>query len=161
MLAILALGGNLGNPRAQIEAATKALDAKPNLRVTRVSPLVESFAVTEQGVDETAPRYINGVVEVETSLNPQQLLSVTREIEIEAGRTRDIRWGSRTLDIDIVTYGDLTLATEELTIPHPRAHERAFVLTPWALMDEAAELPGHGKVAALAEPLADQVWEAK
>lgn len=160
MLAILALGGNLGNPREQINEATDALDKAQGIRVTARSPLVESFAVTEAGIDETAPRYLNGVVEVETTLEPEELLAKTRELEQAAGRTREKRWGPRTLDIDIIAYDRIDLKTESLTIPHPRAHERAFVLVPWSLMQPDAELPGRGKVADLAKPLADEVWLA-
>ena len=160
MLAILALGGNLGNPREQINEATDALDKAQGIRVTARSPLVESFAVTEAGIDETAPRYLNGVVEVETTLEPDELLAKTRELEQAAGRTREKRWGPRTLDIDIIAYDRIELKTESLTIPHPRAHERAFVLVPWSLMQPDAELPGRGKVADLAKPLADEGWLA-
>lgn len=160
MLAILALGGNLGNPREQITEATDALNRTQGIRVTARSPLVESFAVTEAGIDENAPRYLNGVVEVETSLEPEELLQKTRELEQAAGRTRETRWGPRTLDIDIIAYDRIDLKTDDLTIPHPRAHERAFVLVPWSLMQPDAELPGRGRVADLAKPLAEEVWLA-
>ncbi len=160
MLAILALGGNLGNPREQITEATDALNQMQGIRVTARSPLVESFAVTEAGIDENAPRYLNGVVEVETSLEPEELLQKTRELEQAAGRTRETRWGPRTLDIDIIAYDRIDLKTDDLTIPHPRAHERAFVLVPWSLMQPDAELPGRGRVADLAKPIAEEVWLA-
>ncbi len=158
MLAILALGGNLGNPREQITEATDGLNQTQGIRVTARSPLVESFAVTEAGIDENAPRYLNGVVEVETSLEPEELLQKTRELEQAAGRTRETRWGPRTLDIDIIAYDRIDLKTDDLTIPHPRAHERAFVLVPWSLMQPDAELPGRGRVADLAKPIAEEVW---
>lgn len=161
MLAILALGGNLGDPREQITEAIESLDAHAQIQVTETSPLVESFALTEAGIDESAPRYLNGVVEVETSLTPDALLQVIHEIEAEAGRTRDVRWGSRTLDIDIIVFGDVHQKSAKLTIPHPRAHERAFVLTPWALMRPDAVIPGRGRVAELAESFPGEVWEAK
>lgn len=160
MLAILALGGNLGDPREQITEAVAALNAHSEIEVIESSPLVESFALTEAGIDESAPRYLNGVVEVETSLNPDALLRVIHEIEAEAGRTREVRWGPRTLDIDIIVYGDVHQKTPELTIPHPRAHERAFVLTPWSLMRPNAVIPGRGKVAELAKSFPGEVWEA-
>jgi 2-amino-4-hydroxy-6-hydroxymethyldihydropteridine diphosphokinase len=160
MLAILALGGNLGDPREQITDAIAALDAHEDIRVTATSPLVESFALTEAGIDESAPRYLNGVVEVETELTPEQLLEATREIETRAGRIRDVRWGPRTLDIDIITFGEVHQTTPELTLPHPRAHERAFVLTPWSLMQPEAVIPGRGKVAELAKSFPGEVWEA-
>jgi 2-amino-4-hydroxy-6-hydroxymethyldihydropteridine diphosphokinase len=104
---------------------------------------------------------MNGVVQIMTTLKPKELLTEIRRIETEHGRIRIERWGSRTLDIDIVTYGDVLKATKDLTIPHPRAFERAFVLVPWALLDPQAILPGYGKVAELAEPLKEQVWLVK
>ena len=119
-----------------------------------------SEAITEAGIDESAPRYLNGVVEVETELTPEQLLEATREIETRAGRIRDVRWGPRTLDIDIITFGEVHQTTPELTLPHPRAHERAFVLTPWSLMQPEAVIPGRGKVAELAKSFPGEVWEA-
>lgn len=160
MLAILALGGNLGDPREQIAEAIIALGAHSEISVTLTSPLVESFALTEAGIDKSAPRFVNGVVEVETSLAPEELLQVIHEIEAEAGRTREVRWGPRTLDIDIIVFGDVHQKTKELTIPHPRAHERSFVLTPWSLMQPEAVIPGRGKVAELAKSFVGEVWEA-
>jgi len=74
------------------------------------------------------------------------------------GRIRLERWGSRTLDIDIITYGSLIKASKRLELPHPRAFQRSFVVVPWALMNPSAVLPGHGKVAELAEPLKHEVW---
>jgi 2-amino-4-hydroxy-6-hydroxymethyldihydropteridine diphosphokinase len=160
MRAILALGGNLGDPREQITEAIDALGKIAGVNVTATSPLVESFAVTESGIDETAPRYLNGVIEIETELTPEQLLEATRSIEAAAGRTREVRWGPRTLDIDIITFGDHHQRTETLTIPHPRAHERAFVLTPWSLMQPNAVIPGRGRVVELAASYVGEVWEA-
>jgi 2-amino-4-hydroxy-6-hydroxymethyldihydropteridine diphosphokinase len=87
-------------------------------------------------------------------------LQKTRELEQAAGRTRETRWGPRTLDIDIIAYDRIDLKTDDLTIPHPRAHERAFVLVPWSLMQPDAELPGRGRVADLAKPIAEEVWLA-
>lgn len=159
--AILAIGGNLGKRRKTIRSGLKALAATPGIKKVICSPLVESAAVTEVGVDETKPNYLNGVVQIETSLKPKELLSEIRRIETEHGRVRLERWGSRTLDIDIVTYGDVLKASKDLTIPHPRAFERAFVLVPWSLLDPNAVLPGYGLVAELAEPIKDQVWLAK
>lgn len=160
MLAILALGGNLGDPREQITEAIAALNSHEAISVTATSPLVESFALTEVGIDESAPRYLNGIVEVETTLSPEELLNATRIIETDAGRVRDVRWGPRTLDIDIITFGDVQQHTEDLTLPHPRAHERAFVLTPWSMMQPDAVIPGRGKVAELAKSYPGEVWEA-
>jgi 2-amino-4-hydroxy-6-hydroxymethyldihydropteridine diphosphokinase len=158
--AILALGGNLGDRKATIKAAIKDIKAIDGVTVIAKSPLYESFAATEDGPDETAPRYLNGVIEIETTLKPGNLLTEVRKIETAHGRVRLERWGSRTLDIDIITYGSLIKDGKRLTIPHPRAYQRAFVVVPWAAMDPNARLLGHGSVAALAEDLKSQVWEA-
>lgn len=157
--AILALGGNLGDRKATIKAAIKDIKALDGVAVLAKSPLYESFAATEDGPDELAPRYLNGVIEIETSLRPGELLTQLRKIETAHGRVRLERWGSRTLDIDIITYGGLIKDGKRLTIPHPRAYSRAFVVVPWAAMDPNAKLLGHGSVAALAEDLKSQVWE--
>ena len=158
--AILALGGNLGDRKATIKAAIKDIKALDGVEVISKSPLYESFAATEDGPDESAPRYLNGVIEIETTLKPGNLLTELRKIETAHGRVRLERWGSRTLDIDIITYGRLIKDGKRLTIPHPRAYQRAFVVVPWAAMDPSAKLLGHGSVAALAEDLKSQVWEA-
>ena len=157
--AILALGGNLGDRLQTIGDAISKIDAHPEISVKRESALYESFAMTSHGIDQTEPNYLNGVIEISTKLKPKQLLSALNEIENEFGRVRLERWAARTLDIDIITYGSELLETKSLIIPHPRAHERAFVLVPWAELDPEAVLPGHGKVAMLAQPLANQVWK--
>jgi 2-amino-4-hydroxy-6-hydroxymethyldihydropteridine diphosphokinase len=157
--AILALGGNLGDRKATIKAAIKDIKSIEGVEVISKSPLFESFAATAEGIDESAPRYLNGVIEIETSLKPGVLLTKVREIETKHGRVRLERWGSRTLDIDIITYGSVIKDGKRLTLPHPRAYSRAFVMVPWAAMDPNAKLLGHGSVAALAEDLRDQVWE--
>lgn len=156
--AVLALGGNLGDRKATIKSAIRALKQAEGVQVLKKSPLVESFAMTESGVDQARPNYLNGVLEIETTLKPGALLDLVRGIEQEHGRVRLERWGSRTLDIDIITYGQLIKSGKRLTIPHPRAYERAFVLVPWALMTPEAVLIGHGKVAELAERVKDEVW---
>ena len=158
--AVLALGGNLGDRKKTIKAAIRDIKAIEGVEVLKKSPLYESFAATENGPDELAPRYLNGVIEIETSLKPGQLLTEVRKIETAHGRVRLERWGSRTLDIDIIAYGALIKDGKRLTLPHPRAYERAFVVVPWAAMDPDARLLGHGSVAELAENLKSQVWEA-
>jgi 2-amino-4-hydroxy-6-hydroxymethyldihydropteridine diphosphokinase len=157
--AILALGGNLGDRVQIIRDAIAMVSAHPEISVKRESALYESFAMTSAGIDQTEPNYLNGVVEISTTLKPKKLLAALNEIENQFGRVRLERWAARTLDIDIITYGSELIETKSLIIPHPRAHERAFVLVPWAELDPDAVLPGHGKVALLAEPLADQVWK--
>lgn len=157
--AVLALGGNLGDRKKTLKAAIKDIKAIEGVTVLAKSPLYESFAATEGGPDESAPRYLNGVIEIETTLKPGALLTELRKIETAHGRVRLERWGSRTLDIDIITYGSLIKDGKRLTIPHPRAYQRAFVVVPWAAMDPEAKLLGHGSVSKLAEELKTQVWE--
>ena len=156
-IAVLALGANLGDRQKTIETAIEQLAAQKKIRVLEKSPLVESVALTESGLDDSLPAYINGVIKIATQLRPKKLLAVMTRIENLHGRIRLHKWGSRTLDIDIISYEDVFKSSKHLTIPHPRAHQRAFVLVPWTMMDSEAILPGHGKVAELARPLFDQV----
>lgn len=159
--AVLAIGGNLGKRRKTIRSALKALAVTPGIKNVICSPLVESAAVTANGPDETKPNFLNGVVQINTTLKPKELLREIHRIETEHGRIRLERWGSRTLDIDIITYADLLKADEDLTIPHPRAFERAFVMVPWAMLEPDAVLPGHGSVRELAKDMQEKVWLAK
>ncbi len=155
--AVLALGGNLGDRQATLDSAVAALRDHEGLRVTSVSPFVESVALTEAGLDSSMPSYLNAVVLVETTLKPKQLLEAVRQIESDHGRVRVERWGSRTLDVDIITYQGVLKSSKKLTLPHPRAAERAFVLVPWLMADPAAILPGYGSVARLVEDLSEEV----
>ena len=160
-IAVLALGSNLGDRGETLHSAIKQLGSHPKIRVLEQSPLVESVAVTESGLDESKPNYLNGVVKIATKLSPRKLLEATSGIELSHGRVRERRWESRSLDIDIITYENTKQESKNLTLPHPRAHERAFVLVPWLLMDAEAELVGFGKVSELAEPIKNQVWLQK
>jgi 2-amino-4-hydroxy-6-hydroxymethyldihydropteridine diphosphokinase len=160
-IAVLALGSNLGDRGEIIHSAIEQLGAHPKIRVLEKSPLVESIAVTESGLDESKPNYLNGVVKIATKLSPKKLLEATSDIEQSHGRVRERRWESRSLDIDIITYENKKQESKNLTLPHPRAHERAFVLVPWSLMDSEAQLIGFGKVSDLAEPIKNQVWLQK
>ena len=156
--AVLAIGGNLGDRQGNIAAAVEALGQTKGIKVRGVSPMVESFAVTAAGVDDSKPNYINAVLKVDTNLKPKKLLKEVRRIESELGRVRIERWGSRTMDIDIVTYDDVVKSTKKLELPHPRAYRRAFVLVPWAMLDDGAVLPGHGSVSELAKSIKNDVW---
>jgi len=158
---IIALGGNLGDRKATIKSAIKSIRAIEGVEVVAKSSLYESFAVTEAGIDKDAPRYLNGVIAINTNLKPGELLDRLREIETAHGRVRLGKWGSRTLDIDIITYGTEIKVGKRLTLPHPRAYERAFVLLPWVEIEPEATLLGHGSVAELAEGVKDQVWLLK
>lgn len=153
--AVIALGANLGDRGSTLRAAAAAVAALPGVRPVSSSREVESVAVTLDGPDTAKPRYRNAVVVVDTDLAPQELLDALHGIEDEHGRTREVRWGDRTLDLDVVTFGDERIDTATLTVPHPRAHERAFVLAPWADADPGAVLPGHGPVVDLLAALGD------
>lgn len=141
--AVLALGANLGDRLAALRGAVAALAAE--VTVDAVSPVYETAPVG--GPDQ--PDYLNAVVLVTTALPPFDLLALAHRVEASAGRTREERWGPRTLDIDLIAYDAVVSDDPLLTLPHPRAHERAFVLRPWLDVDPDAVLPGHGPVAAL------------
>ncbi len=157
--AVVALGANLGDREATIRQAVLAFSANPAIRVVAASPIVETPALKPEGVDESAPAYLNAVVELDTVLPPWALLAELHVVESAHGRTRELRWGDRTLDLDIVTYGRERIGDPGLTIPHPRAHERAFVLAPWAAMDEHAVLPGRGLVVDLLAEVLERTGE--
>jgi len=157
--AVIALGSNLGDREATIRQAVRDIAAVDGVQVTAASGLVESHAVKLQGVDEDAPGYLNAVILVITALEPEALLDELNRIENRHGRVREERWGDRTLDLDIVAVDDLRIEGERLTLPHPRAGERAFVLAPWAQLDAEAVIPGRGRVADLLPDVADRVWD--
>jgi 2-amino-4-hydroxy-6-hydroxymethyldihydropteridine diphosphokinase len=144
--AVLSLGSNLGDRERILEAAVGDIGALDGVDVVAVSSVVETPAIKPHGVDVDAPSYLNLVAEVTTALPPDELLAVLNAIEHKHGRVRDVAWGDRTLDIDIVSMGELELSTETLTLPHPRAAERGFVLVPWLEIDPAATLPGIGAI---------------
>ena len=146
---VLALGSNLGDRETTIRNALHELDAVDGIDVVAASSIIETPALKSHGVDPDAPAYLNAAVEVRTSLDPHALLTVLNRIEHNHGRVRDERWGDRTLDIDIIVFDDLALDTRELTIPHPRAAQRAFVLAPWLELDPHASLGALGSVAGL------------
>ncbi|MEV0693506.1 2-amino-4-hydroxy-6-hydroxymethyldihydropteridine diphosphokinase [Streptomyces sp. NPDC050388] len=145
--AVIALGANLGNRLETLQGAVDALEDTPGIRVKAVSPVYET---EPWGVEPgSQPSYFNAVVALRTTLPPSSLLERAHAIEEAFHRVRDERWGPRTLDVDIVAYADLLSDDPRLTLPHPRAHERAFVLAPWHDVDPEAVLPGRGPVAAL------------
>lgn len=154
---VLALGSNLGDRVATVRAALAALSAEPGIRVEAVSPLYETPAVRPEGVSAEAPAYLNAVARIHTILDPLALLAAANRVEDALGRVRTERWGDRTIDIDIVDYGGIVSDDPRVTLPHPRAHERAFVLVPWHDLDPVAMIPGRGPVAALAAVATDPV----
>lgn len=139
----LGLGSNRQNPAAKLSEALDRLDSVDGVRLTRTS----SFYQTPPWGDEEQDDFINAVASVETSLDPLALLAETQAIETRMGRERNTRrWGPRIIDIDLLLYGDEIHSTDGLEIPHPRMHERAFVLVPLAELDASQEIPGHGRV---------------
>lgn len=154
--AVIALGSNLGERADILADAIRALERLPLTTNIRVSEPVETVALTLDGLDESAPAYLNAVALITTRLAPTVLLSLLHRIEAENGRIRRERWGSRTLDLDLIAYGDVETDTPTLVLPHPRAAERDFVLGPWLSVDADAVLPGRGRVDAVyAELVAD------
>ncbi|MFP3713310.1 2-amino-4-hydroxy-6-hydroxymethyldihydropteridine diphosphokinase [Puerhibacterium sp. TATVAM-FAB25] len=151
---VLAIGANLGDPQTTLRQAVVDLDARPGLEVVDVSPLARTAAVG--GPDQ--PDYLNAVVLARTTLSARGLLRACQAVENAHGRVREEHWGPRTLDVDVVAYGALVAADDELEVPHPRAHERAFVLVPWTEVQPDAVLPGlgGGPVARLAETAPDR-----
>ncbi|MFM2277687.1 MAG: hypothetical protein RIT12_1083 [Actinomycetota bacterium] len=156
-IAVIALGSNLGQKREWLVKALALISTTPDIYLTDISPVVESKALTLAGVDLSKPSFLNCVAEIETPLSPEQLLRELQTIEIELGRKRKERWGDRNIDIDIITYGDSQLETEDLVIPHPEAKNRAFVIVPWYLMNQKATLPGVGRIKKLARRFAGEV----
>jgi len=142
MRAVLALGSNLGDRGATIVQAVTRLAQADGVEVTAASTLVETVALTPSGPDASAPSYLNGVVLIETTLQPERLLELANSIETDLGRVRGERWADRTLDIDLVDVEGIALESERLTLPHPRAAERSFVLAPWLEVDADAVLNG-------------------
>ncbi|WP_231445810.1 2-amino-4-hydroxy-6-hydroxymethyldihydropteridine diphosphokinase [Brevibacterium zhoupengii] len=153
------LGANLGDAADTLDQAAAALDRHPKITVQRRSSLYRT--APWGGVEQND--FLNLGLIVTTSLPAVELLAVGQGIEVACGRTRDLRWGPRTLDIDLIRYvthdGELVVDTETLTLPHPRAHERAFVLAPWAELDENVEIltpTGPQSIAAVLAELGDQ-----
>lgn len=147
--AVIALGANLGDRDETLAAAIDELAALPLTSGIRASPPIETIAVTLDGEDAEAPRYLNAVALVQTRLAPTVLLRELHRIEARHGRERRERWGDRTLDLDLIAYGGVTSDDPRMTLPHPRAAEREFVLAPWVEVDPAAEIPGKGLAAEL------------
>jgi 2-amino-4-hydroxy-6-hydroxymethyldihydropteridine diphosphokinase len=141
------LGANLENPRGQIERAVELLAAESGVEVVAVSTLRETDPVGY----ENQPRFLNGAAELSTSLSARELLERLLAIEQRLGRVRGDgpRFGPRTIDLDLLLYGDSTIDEPGLQIPHPRLHARRFALEPLAELDPSLEIPGRGPVRAL------------
>ncbi|VXB87917.1 2-amino-4-hydroxy-6-hydroxymethyldihydropteridinepyrophosphokinase [Arthrobacter sp. 9AX] len=136
---VLALGSNLGERNETLTEAVADLVDPQEVRLLAVSPIVQTKAV---GGPAGQPDFLNMVITAETSLTPKELLGHCQAVENKHHRVREVRWGPRTLDVDIIIYGDLRSDDPVLTLPHPRAAGRAFVLYPWSLIEPAATLDG-------------------
>ncbi len=147
--AVLALGSNLGDREQHLRQALSALAELPSTELIASSSFLETVAVTEVGEDQSRPSYLNAVAIIDTDLAAQQLHELTSEIENSLGRVRQTKWQDRTIDVDLIAFGSDVIETANLVIPHPRAHQRLFVLKPWFELEPAAEIPGHGKIADL------------
>jgi 2-amino-4-hydroxy-6-hydroxymethyldihydropteridine diphosphokinase len=142
---VLSVGSNLGDRLGTLQGCVHAISGLPETDVLAVSPVYETAPVG----GPAQPDYLNAVLVLTTGLAPRDLLAATQRIEADFGRVRAERFGPRTLDIDIIGFDQEISGDPVLTLPHPRAHERAFVLAPWHDIDPAASLPGRGPVAAL------------
>jgi 2-amino-4-hydroxy-6-hydroxymethyldihydropteridine diphosphokinase len=148
MRAVLSLGSNLGNSAEILSSAAEALN-----EVSEVIAL-SSFYQTRPVGGPPQPDFINAIIIIETNLEPEELLLVAQAIEGAHGRERNentVKWGPRFLDIDLIKCDEMLINSPDLTIPHPRAHEREFVLRPWNEIDLAATLPGFGAISQLLE----------
>ncbi len=142
MRAFLGLGSNIGDRRETLRAA---VDAVPDL--VAVSPVYETEPVGGPEQDS----FYNIVVELETERTPRQLLELCRELEAAAGRVRKVRWGPRTLDVDVLLVGDLTVNDDDLTVPHPRMYQRNFVMVPLMDLYPEVQVPGYDPETAFGE----------
>ena len=143
MKAVIALGANIGNPQEQIDIAIALL--RESLDVQAIS----SFYITAPVGGPEQPDYLNAVLIAESELPAADLLGLLHGIEKALGRERIEHWGPRTIDLDLIQYGSILSYSEELALPHPRAHERRFVLEPWLEIEPEALLLTHGKVSDL------------
>lgn len=151
--AYIGLGANLGDTHASLRQAIQALAGTSGIALSRVSPLYRSAPIESSG-----PDYLNAVAEIATSLSAHALLSILQGIEHTHGRERPYRNAPRTLDLDLLLYGDQHIDEPDLQVPHPRMHERAFVLRPLADLTPDLVL-AHGRLQPLIEACADQVLQ--
>ena len=143
--AFVGIGSNLGDREANLRRAIELLSAEDGIEVVAVSELRETEPV---GPVEQGP-FLNGAVQVETSLGPRELLGRLLAVENRLGRVRSERWGPRTIDLDLLLYGVESIEEPGLTVPHPRLHERRFALEPLVDLDPALEIPGLGPISTL------------
>lgn len=134
---VVALGSNLGDRSATLRTAVARLGAVPGVRLVAVSGVWQTAAIG----GPQQPDYLNAVLLLDCTLSPRALLAACQQVEVEHHRQREVRWGPRTLDLDVIVFGDLISDQPDLLLPHPRAAGRAFVLAPWNQVDPSAVLP--------------------
>ena len=139
---VIGIGSNMGDSVSIVRRAIDEIEATFDVVVDERSSLYQTRPVGGPEQDD----YINAVVVMHCDRDPDRVLAGLQEIEHEFGRIRDVRWGPRTLDLDIIAVDDMISVDPDLTLPHPRAHERAFVLVPWHEIDPEATLPHHGPI---------------
>lgn len=147
--AYIGLGSNLPGRRKTIAAALKLLHHPPTVHLLRVAPLYSTAPVGDTKQDW----FLNTVAEIKTTLSPMELLKTLLAIENQLGRVRTRRWGPRNIDLDLLLYNNITIATAELTLPHPRMIERAFVMVPLADLNPKLMMPGNVTANELANQL--------
>jgi 2-amino-4-hydroxy-6-hydroxymethyldihydropteridine diphosphokinase len=147
MKAVIALGANIGNPKEQMDLAVAMLREATDFK------LVSEYFSTKPVSDIAQPDYLNAVCIVESELPATDLLALLNGIEKALGRERIEKWGPRTIDLDLIQYGSMLSAADELQLPHPRAHERRFVIEPWHSIEPDAILLTHGKISEILEQL--------
>ena len=147
MKAVIALGSNLGTRELNIDSAIAEL-----VKIVEITHLSTNHETDPVGGPEQ-PKYLNAIAIAETELEPEELLIAMLEIENKLGRKREVHWGPRTLDLDLIVFGDEVIDSEILVLPHPRAHERRFVLEPWLEIEPDAYIPGIGKVESILQQI--------
>ena len=147
MKAVIALGANIGNPKEQMDLAVAMLREATDFK------LVSSYYSTKPVSEIPQPDYLNAVCIVESDLPALDLLALLHGIEKTLGRERTEKWGPRTIDLDLIQYGSLLSSADELQLPHPRAHERLFVIEPWHSIEPDAILLTHGKISEILEQM--------
>ena len=143
MKAVISLGANIGDPKANLDLAVGLL------REATEVIAVSSYSQTKPVGGPEQPDYLNAIAILESDLPAKDLLALLNGIETAMGRTREIHWGPRIIDLDLIQYGGLLVNDEKLTLPHPRAHERRFVLAPWFEIEPEAILLTHGRISDL------------
>ena len=153
----IGLGSNLDEPLKQLNDAKNKIANLPDIKLLQLSSIYQSKALTLDGKPQND--YLNAVIEIETSLDDESLLNALQQLELEQGRTRDKRWAARTIDLDILLYGEQQIKTERLIVPHVEIENRNFVMIPLSQLNSEIEIPGKGKLKKLIENLSDQALE--